>query len=113
MADEELVAAHSGQQLLPSSADPLAGILQTPWASRIEDHPSWSVLSRLVVVLSAEVELKAFCVKDLLALQKGHIFETQWPETEDVPLMAGSIQLAWTEFEVVDDQLVVRLTRLA
>ncbi len=32
---------------------------------------------------------------------------------EDVPLSAGDVQLAWSEFEVVDTQLAVRVTRLA
>jgi len=31
---------------------------------------------------------------------------------DDVPLSSGNVQLAWSEFEVVDTQLAVRLTRL-
>jgi hypothetical protein len=30
-----------------------------------------------------------------------------------VPLGSGEVQLAWSEFEVVDTQLAVRITRLA
>jgi hypothetical protein len=30
-----------------------------------------------------------------------------------MPLAAGDVQLAWSEFEVVDTLLAVRLTRLA
>jgi hypothetical protein len=30
-----------------------------------------------------------------------------------MPLAAGEVQLAWSEFEVVDTQLAVRVTRLA
>jgi hypothetical protein len=30
-----------------------------------------------------------------------------------MPLAAGDVQLAWSEFEVVDSQLAVRVTRLA
>jgi len=29
-----------------------------------------------------------------------------------VPLASGKVQLAWSEFEVVDTQLAVRITRL-
>jgi len=39
--------------------------------------------------------------------------ETQWAHGEDLPLAAGNVQLAWSEFEVVDAQLAVRITRLA
>jgi flagellar motor switch/type III secretory pathway protein FliN len=81
--------------------------------SRIEEHSSWPVLAKLSVGISAGVPLNRFCVKDVLGLQKGQVFETASLETEDVPLMAGKVQLAWSEFEVVDRRLVVRLTRLA
>jgi hypothetical protein len=30
-----------------------------------------------------------------------------------MPLCAGDVQLAWSEFEVVDTELAVRVTRLA
>ena len=46
-------------------------------------------------------------------LQPGQVIETQWAHGEDVPLAAGDVQLAWSEFEVVDSQLAVRVTRLA
>jgi hypothetical protein len=41
------------------------------------------------------------------------LIETQWAHGEDLPLAAGNVQLAWSEFEVVDAQLAVRITRLA
>ena len=91
----------------------IAENIRVPWMSRIEEHPSWPVLAKLSVAVSAEIPLKQFRVRDLLGLKKGHLFETESPETEDVPLMAGKLQLAWSEFEIVDRQLVVRLTRLA
>lgn len=81
--------------------------------ANIESHRSWPILRRLSIYVAAEIPLRGFCVGDLLSLQKGQIFTTPSPETEDVPLMAGTIQLAWGEFEVVDRQLVARLTRLA
>ncbi|WP_263365579.1 FliM/FliN family flagellar motor C-terminal domain-containing protein [Edaphobacter bradus] len=71
------------------------------------------MLAKQAVRISAEIALKQFRVCDLLGLQQGQVFETAWPESEDVPLMAGKVQLAWSEFEVADHQLVVRLTRLA
>ena len=46
-------------------------------------------------------------------LEPGQVIETHWPHGEDMPLAAGNVQLAWSEFEVVDSQLAVRVTRLA
>jgi hypothetical protein len=40
------------------------------------------------------------------------VFQSGSPETEDVPLMVGQVQLGWSEFEVVDQRLGLRLTRL-
>jgi hypothetical protein len=41
------------------------------------------------------------------------VIETTWLHGTDMPLCAGNVQLAWSEFEVVDLQLAVRVTRLA
>jgi len=46
-------------------------------------------------------------------LEAGQVIETQWTHGEDIPLASGAVQLAWSEFEVVDAQLAVRITRLA
>jgi flagellar motor switch protein FliN len=81
--------------------------------AHIEEHSSWPVVAKLPVAISAGVAMKRFRVRDVLGLQNGQVFETAWAETEDVPLMAGKVQLAWSEFEVVDRRLIVRFTRLA
>jgi len=86
---------------------------EIPWMMRIEEHPGWPTLSRLTVAISADIPLAGFKVRDLLALQPGQVIESKWQETEDVPVKAGRVQVGWSEFEVVDQQLLVRLTRLA
>lgn len=83
-----------------------------PWMARIEQHRAWSILSQLPVAMSAEIPLIRFRVKDLLALTEGQVFETGWPDTEDVPLKAAEVQIGWTEFEVVEQKIALRLTRL-
>jgi hypothetical protein len=41
------------------------------------------------------------------------VIETEWGHGDDVPLTSGKVQLAWSEFEIVDDsKLAVRVTRL-
>jgi flagellar motor switch protein FliN/FliY len=67
----------------------------------------------LAVELDVAVPVRDFRVGNLLALERGQVIETQWGPGEDVPLASGQVQLAWSEFEVVDNQLGVRVTRLA
>jgi flagellar motor switch protein FliN/FliY len=83
-----------------------------PWMVRIEEHPSWEIVSQLPVSLRAAVGLNRFRVRDLLALEEGQVFESLTPDTEDVAVMVGQVQLGWSEFEVTDQRMAVRLTRL-
>ncbi|MGB7265642.1 MAG: FliM/FliN family flagellar motor C-terminal domain-containing protein [Terracidiphilus sp.] len=70
-------------------------------------------VARLPVELDVAVPVREFRVRHLLALEPGRLIETQWGHGDDVPLAAGEVQLAWTEFEVVETRLAVRVTRLA
>ncbi|HUZ93336.1 MAG TPA: FliM/FliN family flagellar motor C-terminal domain-containing protein [Edaphobacter sp.] len=85
---------------------------KAPWMSKIEEHPAWPKLCRLDLMLAVEIPLIRFKVQDLLRLAEGQVFESAFPDTEDVPLRVGDIQLGWTEFEVVDQKIALRLTRL-
>lgn len=82
------------------------------WMSRIEEHPAWQKLSRLELMMAVEVPLLRFKVQDLLRLSEGQVFESAFSDIEDVPLKVGDVQLGWTEFEVVDQKIALRLTRL-
>ena len=70
-------------------------------------------LARLPVELDVTVPIPDFRVRNLLALEAGQVIETEWSSGDDMPLAAGDVQLAWSEFEVVGTALAVRLTRLA
>jgi flagellar motor switch protein FliM len=67
---------------------------------------------RLPVELEVTIPLPGFRVRNLLALETGAVVESQWTHGEDVPLGSRDVQLAWSEFDVVDTQMAVRLTRL-
>jgi flagellar motor switch/type III secretory pathway protein FliN len=69
--------------------------------------------ARLPVELDVGVPVREFRVHNLLALEPGAVIESRWGHGEDVPLFSGDVQLAWSEFEIVETQLAVRLTRLA
>jgi flagellar motor switch protein FliM len=70
-------------------------------------------LSRLAVELDVAIPVRDFRVRNLLALAPGQVIRTQWQQGEDLPLATRGAQLAWSEFEVIDEQLAVRVTRLA
>jgi flagellar motor switch/type III secretory pathway protein FliN len=71
-----------------------------------------SVEARLPVQLNVGIPIRDFRVRNLVALVPGALIESQWAPGEDVPVASSDVQLAWSEFEVVDTQLAVRLTRL-
>lgn len=72
-----------------------------------------SRLDRIGMRLDVMVKVPSFCVRDLLALDRGSVVETGHEHTQDVPVGSGGALLAWAEFEVVNELLAVRLTRLA
>ena len=72
-----------------------------------------SVVGRLPVELEVGVPLRNFRVRNLLSLERGTVVGSQWSHGEDMPLSAGDVQLAWTQFEVFDNTLAARITRLA
>lgn len=67
----------------------------------------------LPVQLDVAVPIRDFRVRGLVSLEPGQIIESQWGHSEDLPLASGEVQLAWCEFEVIDTELGVRITRLA
>ena len=100
-----------GTSLVPEMF--LDGTLTIPWVQRIEQHPSWSVLSRVPEVMTALVQLPHFTVRDLLTLEHGRIFTSGSLTSELIPMKIGAVQIAWGEFEVVEHMLAVRVTKLA
>lgn len=75
--------------------------------------PRDSAASALPVTVNVAIPLRGFRLRNLLALAPGVLLESEWEQGEDLPLACGDVQLAWTEFEVIDVQLAARLTRLA
>lgn len=105
-----------GPALAAGTAQPVGSQALVPvaplGASSEQNEFSGPVL-RLPVELDVSVPVQEFRVRNLLALAPGQLIESQWGHGSDIPLAAGETQLAWTEFEVVDARLAVRVTRLA
>lgn len=70
-------------------------------------------LDRLPMQLDAMVRIRSLRVADLLSLTQGSVVETVHDHGQDVPLCCGSKLLVWGEFEMVEQKLAVRITRLA
>ena len=79
----------------------------------LEEHLAWPMIARLPVLLAVGIPLRGFRVCDLLGLRCGQTIESTWTSSEDVPLKVGLVQLGWGEFEVVEQSMALRLTRLA
>jgi flagellar motor switch/type III secretory pathway protein FliN len=60
--------------------------------------------------LTMEVPAVRFTIANLLKLAPGEIVETAWHHTSDVPLRANRTLIGWTEFDVIEDRLAVRIT---
>lgn len=99
---ERAAAAETVQTLVPVAQPP----------QREETSVFSGLISRLPVELGVSVPVREFRVRQLLALAPGQVIETEWSHGDDLPLAAGEVQLAWTEFEVVETRLAVRVTRL-
>jgi flagellar motor switch/type III secretory pathway protein FliN len=100
-----------------SSNQAPAGQALVPVAPQEREQVEAKVFSPQVALLPVELDVavpvRDFRVRNLLALEAGQLIESQWGHGEDVPLASGEVQLAWSEFEVVESQLAVRVTRLA
>jgi hypothetical protein len=112
MAESELAKVERTEEMAEVKNKSVKILQSQPPMSRIEEHASWPMLSKLRLVMVASVVFRGFKVRDLLRLKPGEVVESMWPETEDVPLIIGKVQMAWSEFEVEEQRLVVRLTRL-
>lgn len=65
-------------------------------------------MARIPIELDVAVPIRNFRVRNLLDLERGQVIESIWQQGEDLPLAAPGTQLAWSEFEVVDQKLAVR-----
>ena len=90
-----------------------AVLSEAPAAADGSEDAIPAVVLPLPVTVSVGIPVRNFRVRNLLAMQAGTVLETQWGHGEDLPLASGDVSLAWTEFEVIDTQLAVRVTRLA
>jgi flagellar motor switch/type III secretory pathway protein FliN len=73
----------------------------------------WTRVEALPCLLSIEIPVPNFTVADLVGLTPGRLIDTCWTVGEDVPLRISGELIAWSEFEIVNSHVAVRLTELA
>lgn len=89
-------------------------MVPAPQPQEGEQEPAYRApITLLPVTLEVSVPVRDFRLRRLLALSPGQVIETRWNHGDDLPLASGEVQLAWSEFEVVETKLAVRITRLA
>ena len=87
----------------PIAGLPIAAVPIDPWM-RVEPLPC---------LLTIEIPVPGFTVSDLVHLERGRVIATLWTVGQDVPFRINGELIAWSEFEVVQNHLAVRLTELA
>lgn len=100
-------AAVEFSSALALAGTPAVGSLQ------IETHAKWPLLARVCLDVGVSVPLSHFKIRDLVHLAPGSLLCSQWAAASDVPLTVGQAHLSWAEFELVNNRLAVRITRLA
>ena len=114
----------AGAESLQRTAAPRAGAQETSAERALVQLPAeissggtgappTTLMNRIPVEIAVVIPIRHFQVRNVLALAVGQVIATRWMEGEDVPLAAHGAQLAWTEVEVIDQKLAVRITRLA
>ena len=73
----------------------------------------WARVEGLPCMLTVEIPIPDFKVGDLVLLAPGRIITSRWTVGLDVPLLINGELVAWSEFEIVQARLAVRLTELA
>jgi flagellar motor switch protein FliN/FliY len=113
-SENKLIAAPSGGEAAPSAGT--AGALMRQEgsdAAAAEEPPRDHRLDRLRLQLDVMVKVRSFRVGELLSLARGGVIETVQEHAQDVPVHCGGVVLGWAEFEVLEQKLAVRITRIA
>jgi flagellar motor switch/type III secretory pathway protein FliN len=90
-------------------ASALAAAKQIPVA--IPDE-LWDEAGWLPCLVSVDLPVRRFTVRDLLQLEVGAVLETNITDGADVSVMVNSQLIGWAEFEMVGEKLAVRMTEL-
>jgi flagellar motor switch protein FliN/FliY len=88
-------------------------VLVAPPPPAAQTHDPLDTMPWLPCIVSLELPVVRFTIGDLLTLTTGSVVATSCHQTSDVPLRVNGLLIGWTEFEVIDDRLAVRITEQA
>jgi flagellar motor switch/type III secretory pathway protein FliN len=97
----------------PSIAPAAAPVAVPVAAPAIVSEEIWEEAAWLPCVISVDLPVKHFTVRDLLRLELGAIVETDFANGADVPVVVNTQVIGWAELEIVGQSLGVRMTELA
>jgi|SRR5437868_5265504 len=92
-------------QMLASESAEASSVAAGPREQDLLDLMPW-----LPCTLTLELPVAKFTIAELLKLTPGSIVETACHHTSDVPLRVNGLLIGWTEFDVIDERLAVRIT---
>lgn len=78
-----------------------------------DEAERWKDVLGLPCTISVEIPIAGFTVEDMLNLEPQVVISSAWATTSNVPLRVNGEAVAWCEFEVLGNQLAIRLTELA
>lgn len=77
------------------------------------DDARWKPVLGLPCEMIVDLPLPGVKISDLLKLRVGSVINAHWRLGRDVPMQLNGLLIGWSEFEVVGNNLAVRLTELA
>jgi flagellar motor switch/type III secretory pathway protein FliN len=72
----------------------------------------WAEANWLACLVSVDLPVNAFTVRELLTLEPGVVLETKNANSADVPVVVNTQRIGWAEFELVGQRLGIRITEL-
>jgi len=90
-----------------------ATALATELKSSDAQAAAWAQALHFPCEIAVSLTVPGFTIANLLRLRPQLVVNTSWSLESDVPLRVNGELIAWAEFEVVGDQLAVRITELA
>jgi flagellar motor switch/type III secretory pathway protein FliN len=72
----------------------------------------WEEANWLACLVSVDLPVQFFTVRELLRLEPGVVLETKNANSADVPVVVNSQRIGWAEFELVGQRLGIRITEL-
>jgi flagellar motor switch/type III secretory pathway protein FliN len=101
-------AARTAGEAGIASPNPEAAVVR-----EAEEDERWKTVLGLPCELTVDLPLPGFKITDFLRLCGGSVIDARWRLGHDVPLRLNGTLIGWIEFEVVGNNLAVRLTELA